>query len=65
MIKKNFNKNLIMSTEEEEVEEEEEEKFQLTSSCWICDKLFDVGDDKVRVNCHVVQHTGVVMSILN
>ena len=36
MIKKYFNKNLIMSAEEEE-------KFQLTNSCWICDKLFDVG----------------------
>ena len=27
---------------------EEEERFQLTNSCWICDKLFDVEDDKVR-----------------
>ena len=33
--------------------EEEEEKFQLTNSCWICDKLFDVGDDKVRDHCHI------------
>ena len=41
MIKRHFNKNLIMSAEEEE-------RFQLTSSCWICDKLFDVGDDKIR-----------------
>ena len=32
---------------------EEEEKFQLTNSCWICDKLFDVGDDKVRDHCHI------------
>ena len=26
---------------------EEEERFQLANSCWICDKLFDVGDDNV------------------
>ena len=37
MIKKHFNKNLIMSAEE---------RFQLSNSCWICDELFDVGDDK-------------------
>ena len=46
LIKKHFNKNLIMSTEEEE-------KFQLANSCWICEKLFDVGDDKVRDHCHI------------
>ena len=44
--KKHFNKNLIMSTEEEE-------RFQLANSCWICDKLFDLGDDKVRDHCHI------------
>ena len=38
--------NLIMSAEEEE-------RFQLTNSCWICDKLFDVGDDEVRDHCHI------------
>ena len=46
MIKKHFNKNLIMSAEEEE-------RFQLSNSCWICDKLFDVGDDNVRDHCHI------------
>ena len=46
MIKKHFNKNLIMSAEKEE-------KFQFTNSCWICDKLFDVGDNKVRGHCHI------------
>ena len=45
MIKRHFNKNLIMSAEEE--------RFQLTNSCWFCDKLFDVGDDKVRDHCHI------------
>ena len=33
--------------------EEEEERFQLTNSCWICDELFDVGDDKVRDHGHI------------
>ena len=63
MIKNHFNKNLIMSAEEEE-------RFQLSNSCWICDKLFDVGDDKVRDHCHIannveVQHTVVAVLILN
>ena len=48
MIKKHFNKNLVMSAEEEE-------KFQLSNSCWICDKLFEVGDDKVRDHCHITE----------
>ena len=46
MIKKHFNKNLIMSAKEEE-------RFQLSNSFWIFDKLFDVGDDKVRDHCHI------------
>ena len=46
MIKNHFNKNLMMSAEEEE-------RFQLSNSCWICDKLFDVGDDKVRDHSHI------------
>ena len=29
---------------------EEEERFQLSNSCWICDKFFDVRDYKVRVH---------------
>ena len=37
-MKKHFNNNLMSS--------EEEERFQLRNSCWICDKLFDVGDEK-------------------
>ena len=48
MIKEHFNKNLITSAKEEE-------KFQLTNSCWICYKLFDVGDDKVRDHCHITE----------
>ena len=45
MIRDHFNKNLIMYAEEEE-------RFHSSNSYWICDKLFDVGDDKVRDHCH-------------
>ena len=44
--KKHFSKNLMMSTEEEE-------RYQLSRFCWICNKLFDVGDEKVRDYCHI------------
>ena len=43
MIKKHFTKNLIMSAEQGE-------RFQLSNSCWSCDKLFDAGDDE-RDHC--------------
>ena len=46
MIKNHFNKNLIMSAEEEK-------RFQLSNTCWIWDKLFDVGDENVRDDCHI------------
>ena len=51
---------------------EDEERFHLSNICWICDKLFDVRDNKVRDQCHITgkrstlyfQHTGVVILIL-
>ena len=43
---KHFNKYLIMS-------EEEEEQFQLSNICWICEKLIDDDDEKVRDHCHI------------
>ena len=46
VMKKHFNKNLIMS-------EEEEEEFQSSNTCWICEKLIDNDDEKVRDHCHV------------
>ena len=59
IITKHFNKNLIMSAEEEE-------KFQLSNSCCIYDKLFDVGDDKVRDNCHMTgKYRGAAHSSYN
>ena len=45
-MKKHFNKNLIMS-------EKEEEQFQSSNICWICGKLIDNDDEKVRDHCHV------------
>ena len=32
---------------------EDEERFQLRNICWICDKLFDAGDDNVGDHCHI------------
>ena len=46
IMKKHFNKNLIMS-------EEEEHLFQQSNSCWICKKLIDNDDEKVRDHCHI------------
>ena len=45
-MEKNFNKNLIMS-------EEEGHLFQQSNSCWICEKLIDNDDEKLRDYCHV------------
>ena len=45
-MKKHFNKNLIMSQEEECF-------FQQINSCWICKKLINLDDEKVRDHCHV------------
>ena len=41
-----FNKNLIMT-------EEKEDLFQNSNNCWICKKLIDNNEDKVRNHCHV------------
>ena len=47
VIKKYFNeKNLIMSAEEEE-------RFEMSNICWICNKLFDISENKVRDHCHI------------
>ena len=46
IVKEHFNKNLIMS-------EEEEHLFQQSNSCWICGKIINDEDEKVRDHCHV------------
>ena len=45
IMKDQFNKNLILT--------EEEYLFQQSSSCWICKKLIDNDDEKVRDHFHV------------
>ena len=46
IMKKHFNKNLVMSAKENEL-------FELTNICWICNKLIEVNDKKVRDHCHI------------
>ena len=46
IINKHFNKNLIIT-------EEEEDLFQKSNNCWICKKLIDNDEDKVRVHCQI------------
>ena len=41
-----FNKNLIMT-------EEEEHLFQQSNNCWICKKIIDNDNEKVRDHCHI------------
>ena len=45
VMKKHFNKNLIMT--------EEEEQFQSSKTCWVCEILIENDDEKVRDHCHV------------
>ena len=33
--------------------EKEEEQFQSSNTCWICKKLIDDGDEKVRDHCRI------------
>ena len=46
IMKKHFNKNLIMS-------EEEEHLFEQSNSCWICKKIINHDDEKVRDHYHI------------
>ena len=47
VMKKHFNKNLVMSLEENE-------EFERSNICWICGKLIEF-DDKVRDHCHITR----------
>ena len=44
-MKKCFCRNLIMSAEEE--------RFAQSNICWICGKLFEISNEKVRDHCHI------------
>ena len=48
IMKKHFNKNLIMN-------EEEEYLFQQSNSCWICGKLINSDNEKIWDHCHVTE----------
>ena len=45
-MRKNFNKNLIMSAEKNEL-------FEMSNICWIGGKLIKNTDNKVRDHCHI------------
>ena len=45
-MKEHFNKNLIMSKEEEHL-------FQQSNSCWICKKIINDDNEKVKDHCHI------------
>ena len=45
-MKEHFNKHLIII-------EKEEYLFQQSNNCWICKKLIDNKDEKVRDHCHI------------
>ena len=32
---------------------EQNEEFERCNVCWICGKLIEIGDNKVRDNCHI------------
>ena len=49
VMKKHFNKNLIMSVDKEE-------KFERSEICWICGKLIE--NDKVKDHCHITGKYG-------
>ena len=48
VMKKHFNKNLIVS-------EEKEKQFQSSNMCWIYQKLIDDDDEKVRDHFHITR----------
>ena len=48
VMKKHFNKNLVMTAEPNK-------EFERTNICWICGKLIDIGDNKVRDHDHIEQ----------
>ena len=50
-MKKHFNKNEVVSEKDEQI-------FQSSNNCWICNKLFDVGDNKVRDYSHITGKYG-------
>ena len=50
-MKKRYNKNVIMT-------EKEEAQFQSSDTCWICEKLIEDDDEKVRYHCQITGKFG-------
>ena len=48
MIKKNFNKELVMT-------KKDHEDFENSTKCWICDNNYTDNDVKVRDHCHITR----------
>ena len=46
MMKKHFNNNLVMTAEQND-------EFEKSNICWICGKLIEIGENKVRDHCHI------------
>ena len=56
VVKKHFNKTLIMSAEENE-------RYELTNICWICSKLIENSETVISPKNREVQHIGIVILI--
>ena len=50
-MKKLYNKNVIMTGKEET-------QFQSSDTCWICEKLIEDDDEKVRYHCQITGKFG-------
>ena len=35
---------------------EKEEQFHLSNTCWLCEKLIEDDDEKVRDHCHITRN---------
>ena len=46
VMKKHFNKELL-------VPKEDYKHFEISTKCWICNNVYDNGDNKVRDHCHI------------
>ena len=58
IMKDQFNKNLVTT-------EREEYLSQQSNTCWICKKLIDNEDEKVRDHCHITgKFRGVLIGIV-
>ena len=55
-MKKNFNKDLITS--------EEEKQFELSNMSWICEKLIESDDEKVREHCHITEKKAQLVGVV-